>query len=235
MKKIKILWLYGDIMDLYGDRGNILALKYQLDTLKVEYSITEKSLTDQLEFDGFDLVYIGPGKDKNAVRAASHLLQYKDEVIKAIEDGKAFLVTGNAQILFGKEIVDTDSIVYPAVGAFDYSARLTGEVFLNDFTAKPVFNEQTEIYGLINRTSYLENANDIPTLFKVNFSQKDIGATEGILYKNFFGTWSLGPILAKNPQVLLEILNRILDVKIIGIDDGLQNIALQLTLGELKQ
>ena len=96
-----------------------------------------------------------------------------------------------------------------------------------------MINEQALSYGLINRTSYLVNVNEDP-LFKVQFSQKNIGTTEGVLYKNFFGTWALGPILAKNPHILLEILNRILDVKIIGIDDGLQNIALQRTLGELE-
>ncbi len=234
MKEVKILWLYQDVMDLYGDRGNILALKYQLETLKVDCSITNKGLEDELDFEGYNLVYIGPGKDKNAVKAAEHLSKYKNKVSTAIENGTTFLVTGNAQILFGKEIEDADGTVYPAAEIFGYSAKLTGEVFLNDYTARPVFNEQALSYGLINRTSYLVNVNEDP-LFKVEFSQKGIGSTEGILYKNFFGTWALGPVLAKNPHVLLEILNRILDVKIIGIDDGLQNIALQRTLGELEK
>ena len=234
MKEVKILWLYQDIMDLYGDRGNILALKYQLETLKVGCSIINKGLEDDLDLEGYDLIYVGPGKDKNAVKAAQHIAKYKDKISAAIENGTAFLVTGNAQILFGKEIEDIDGTVYPAAQIFGYTAKLTGEVFLNDYTARPVFNEQALSYGLINRTSYLLNNNDTP-LFKVEFSQKDIGNTEGILYKNFFGTWALGPVLAKNPHILLEILNRILDVKIIGIDDGLQNIALQRTLGELEK
>jgi len=234
MKDVKILWLYQDLMDLYGDRGNILALKYQLDTLKVNYIIENKSLGDTLDFAGFDLVYVGPGKDKNAVKAAEHLAKYKEQLSSAIENGTTFLVTGNAQVLFGKEIEDEKGNVYPAADIFEYRSKLTGEVFLNDYTARPYFNEQALSYGLINRTSYLENVTEEP-LFKVEFSQKDIGATEGILYKNFFATWALGPVLAKNPHILLEILNRILDVKIIGIDDGLQNIALQRTLGELEK
>ncbi len=234
MKEIRILWLYSDMMDLYGDRGNIMALEYQLELLKVPYTVTEKSLTDELSFSEYDLIYIGPGKDKNAVMAATHLRGYGEEIRKAVEEGKVFLITGNAQILFGSEIEDADGTVTPAVGLFDYKAKLTGEVFLDDFTAKPVFNKQTEIYGLINRTSYLIDNIENP-LFEVSYSQKDIGKTEGILYKNFFGTWALGPLLAKNPQILLEILQRLLDVKIIGIDDGLQNIALQKTLGEFPQ
>ncbi len=233
MNNIKILWLYKDIMDLYGDRGNILAIKYQLDTLKVPYTIVEKSLGDDIDFNEYNLVYVGPGKDKNAVKAAEHLSKFKDNLRDSIENGVTFLVTGNAQILFGVEIEDSDSTVYPAAEIFGYSAKLTGEVFLNDYIAKPTFSNTAETYGLINRTSYLINATE-PPLFNVAFSQKDIGTTEGILYKNFFGTWALGPLLAKNPHMLLEILNRILDVKIIGIDDGLQNIALQRTLGELK-
>ena len=233
MNNIKILWLYKDIMDLYGDRGNILALKYQLETLKVPYTIVDKSLGDDIDFNDYNLVYIGPGKDKNAVKAAEHLCKYKDNLRDAIENGVAFLVTGNAQILFGKSIEDVDTTIYPAAEIFDYSAKLTGEVFLNDYIARLSFNKTAETYGLINRTSYLVNVTEDP-LFDVDFSQKDIGATEGIVYKNFFGTWALGPLLAKNPHILLEILNRILDVRIIGIDDGLQNIALQRTLGELK-
>ncbi len=233
MNNVKILWLYRDIMDLYGDRGNILALKYQLDTLKVPYTIVDKNLGDDIDFNEYNLVYIGPGKDKNAVKAAEHLSKFKDNLRDAIENGVTFLVTGNAQILFGTRIEDVDSTVYPAAEIFGYSAKLTGEVFLNDYIARSIFNDTAETYGLINRTSYLVNVTE-PPLFSVDFSQKDIGSTEGVLYKNFFGTWALGPLLAKNPHILLEILNRILDVKIIGIDDGLQNIALQRTLGELK-
>lgn len=231
---VSILWLYEDLLDLYGDRGNITAILYQLRHLEVDFELDKKSIYDEIDFSKYDFVYLGPGKDKNVIRASEHILKYKDDVKSAVENGTVFFVTGNAQLLFGKEIEDADGKVFPACEVFDYKGKITGDVFINDFVGTPVFNEEIISYGFINRTSYI--VGDILTpLFKVKYSQKNIGECEGILYNNYFSTWALGPVLAKNPDLLKEVLCRILGASFVEIDDSLQKIALQKTLGEFEE
>ena len=228
---INILWLYNDLLDLYGDHGNITALTYQLDYLKVDYKIDKKNVYDELDFSKYNLVYIGPGKDKNLLRATEHLNGYADAVKFAIENGVLFFVTGNAQLLFGKSIKTEDGTDVPALGIFDYTGELTGQVFIDDFVAVPKFDGATPIYGFINRTANLLGSTPSP-LFEIKYSQKDIGEVEGTIYKNFFGTFALGPVLAKNPNLLKTVLEILLDKTDIELDDELMLEAQARTLKE---
>lgn len=231
---VLILWLYEDLLDLYGDHGNITAILYQLRHLGIKFEVEKKSIYDDIDFLKYDFIYTGPGKDKNVLRASEHILKYKDEIKSAIESEKVFFVTGNAQLLFGKEIEDTNGTVYPALDIFDYKGKITGDVFINDFVATPTFNSDSVMYCFINRTSYIVGNIEHP-LFNVKYSQKAIGEREGVLYKNFFSTWGLGPVLTKNPDLLREVIQRILGASFAEIDDGLQKIALQKTLGEFEE
>ncbi len=233
-ENVKILWLYDDLLDLYGDRGNISALAFQLKHLEIKFEIEKKSIFDEIDFEDFDFIYVGPGKDKNVIRASQHLVKFKEAVIKAVNDKKVFLVTGNAQLLFGREIEDENGVVYPCVGLFDYVGKITGDVFINDMVASPMFSRANVCYGFINRTSYIVGEIKNP-LFEIKYSEKNIGTTEGILSGNFFSTWALGPVLAKNPPLLKEVICRILEATSVEIDDSLQNIALQKTLGEFEE
>ena len=231
-KTVEILWLYNDLLDLYGERGNISAITYQLNYNKIPYNITEESIFDELSFDKYDFIYLSAGKDKNILRVLEHLLPYKKQLIEAIDKDVCVLVTGNANLLFGKSIMDEDGNEHEALNLFEYTGKITGKVFINDFIATTDFcNEKT--YGFINRTSIIENNNDYP-LFKIVYSQNEIGATEGNLYRNYFGTYALGPILAKNPHILKEILKCILKDYQFVMDDSLMKTAYQKTIEEFK-
>lgn len=233
MKTIRILWLYGDLLDLYGDRGNLTALTYRLRELNVPYTVEEKSLFDTLELTDYQLIYVGPGKDRNLLRAAAHLAQYADSLRQAVENDTVVLCTGNAQLLFGRSITDEQGHTVASCGLFDYTGELTGEVFTADMVATPVFDPGTPLYAFINRTSRLHEPAAWP-LFRVKYASRPVGETEGILYRNFMGTWALGPVLAKNPALLREVLVRLLGQDV-SFDSALQDTALERTLAEFPQ
>ena len=74
--KINILSLYSDILNLYGDTGNLKVLKYHLDDLKVYYNIDYLSIDDEIDFKKYNLVMIGSGTEENRNLALNHLLKY---------------------------------------------------------------------------------------------------------------------------------------------------------------
>lgn len=231
MKQARLLRLYGDLMDLYGDRGNLTALTYRLGQLGVPFTVEERGVFDTLDFGAYDLVYVGPGKDRNLLRAAEHLAGYADGLRAAVEADTVFLATGSAQLLFGRSITDETGAEHPAAGLFDYTGVLTGEVFIDDAVLEPVFLPDEPAYGFINRTSRMVGGGDMP-LFRVRYAEKPIGDAEGILYRNFLGTWALGPLLAKNPALLKNVLERLLGEPV-TFDDARQREALRRTLAEL--
>ena len=189
--KINILCLYYDLMNLYGDTGNIKVLKYHLDELNIKYNIDYLSIDDKIDFSKYDLFLIGDGTEKNRFICLDNILKYKKDTKKAIDNNKFFLVTGNAIGMFGKKLYDKN-----ALGIFEFEVleskdRVSKEVVLeNDICS--------DIYGFMNHSDeVINNKND---LFK----------NEGVHYKNFYGTYVVGPILSRNPEFLEHFLKELI-------------------------
>lgn len=92
MKELKILYLYPDILELYGDFGNIQVLKYRLEKRGFKAIIEPYSIGDSIpNFSDYDLVFAGGGADQEQSILAQDLLQHKDNIKQAIQSGTFFL------------------------------------------------------------------------------------------------------------------------------------------------
>ena len=192
---MKIAYLYYDFLNLYGESGNIKIIENTLKYNKIKHEILYLSLDDKLNFDEYDLIYIGSGTEDNQKIALKHLSKYKKDLKKYIEDNKFILVTGNSVDMLGKKINDID-----ALGIFDYTVkqekRKMEEVYLDsNFTKK-------KILGFVNNNSYVSEFKN--PLFK----------DEGIKYKNLYATYILGPILVRNPEFFKYFLNNLTNKKL---------------------
>lgn len=237
MNRIKICWLYDDLLDLYGDSGNLMILESRLAAMGLSWELVRLSLADEPDFSAYDLVYIGPGKAKNLARASEHFVRFRSDILQAVEAGRVFLVTGNARLLFGKEFTGFDGKTYPGIGLFPYTGVETGNVFVSDVVGSFVFAPDKPSYGFINRTAHIRG-NDSEPLCTVRIGAGDdekASGCEGNLHKNLFATWQLGPVLVKNPVLLKEVLSRITGERLAEYDDSLEQKALDLTLSEFPR
>ena len=116
MKKFKIAHLYYDLMNLYGENGNIRYLKRVLDKQDVETEVYFLSIEDKIDFDKYGFYYIGMGSLENQEIVLNNLMKYKDKVIEAINKNKFFLVTGNAIDLFGSSLTKENGNVLKCLG-----------------------------------------------------------------------------------------------------------------------
>ena len=182
---MKIAYLYYDFLNLYGESGNIKIISNILKYNKIKHEIIYLSLDDELDFDRYDLVYIGSGTEDNLLIALKHLSKYKNDIKKYIEDNKFMLVTGNSVDMFGKKIEETK-----AFNIFDY------EVTKDKRKMEEVYNNK--ILGFINNNSYNSEYSD----------------TDIIRYNNFYGTYILGPILVRNPNLVKQFLNDLTNKKL---------------------
>lgn len=196
--KLYIAYLYSDLMNLYGENGNIKALKYAFNSQGVNVIIDNLSIGSNFNLDKYDVLYIGMGTENNQSFVLKDILKYKKEIKKYIEDGKTFIATGNSIELFGKSINEEK-----ALNIFKYTSkktdkRLVGDVFVTDS------NISDKIIGFQNRGSIIEN-NEYPL-----YNEDE---NLGIKYKNFYGTYLLGPILARNPELLKYIVSNVIKMK----------------------
>ncbi len=208
MKKFKIAHLYYDLMNLYGENGNVRYLKRKLEEQGIETEVYFLSIEDKIDFEKYDFYYIGMGSTDNQELVLNHLIKYKDDIVTAINQNKFFLVTGNAVDLFGLSITKASGKKLKAVGAFTY------EVIEEDFRiVGPQYYKadliKHNILGFQNRNSILINANE--AMFSVidgtGFKPKD--NNEGVHYNNFYGTYLIGPLLVRNPYLCDYFVNEI--------------------------
>ena len=206
MTKIKIAHLYYDIMNLYGEHGNILALEHHLKMHSIPYSVDYLSMEDKIDFNKYDLFYIGAGNEEAFTLVLDNIMKYQSDIKSAIKNNKFFIITGNAINFFGKNYHKLDNSTINALNILDYEAfetdfRIVGE---QSYTCKST----EEIIGFQNRSSVLKYVKE-PFLFEVKTGTGYVpnSKEEGIHKKNFYGTYLLGPILIRNPHFTEHIIS----------------------------
>lgn len=207
--EVKILYLYYDLMNLYGENGNIRVLERHLREQGLEVTVEKKSVGDDIDFSQYAFIYAGSGTERNQKIALSHLCRYKEQLKTAAESGTVLLFTGNAFEMLGKSIAAGNGTVYDGIGISDFTTvehndtRYTGDVIAT-------FDQlDTPLVGFINKCSEITNVPQ--TLFQVvmGLGNSVNDQNEGWRYKNVFGTHLIGPILVKNPHFMTYIIKLI--------------------------
>ena len=213
METIKIAHLYYDLMNLYGEHGNILALAHHLEEHKVRVITHYLSVDDKIDFNKYDIFYIGSGNKESFDIVLNDILKRKEEIKEAIDNNKFFFVTGNALDLFGKSYHTLYELEKETLDILKYEAHETDFRIVGEQVYKfPKLKE--EVIGFENRNSVLKMVKE-NHLFDViegtGYVPKSV--SEGIKKKNFYGTYLLGPIFIRNPYFTEYIVKEILNHK----------------------
>lgn len=194
MKIVKIAVLYYDLMNLYGESGNLIGLKAAFKKQGVKTSVEYLTKGSKIDFSKYDIFLMGCGTELNQEIVRKDILRYKEEFRKIIKK-KVFIMTGNSYELFGKSINDQECL-----GIFNFSSktvrtRIVGEQLCKTYILKH------PVIGFQNRGSINDNTeNHLFEVIKGNANnQKD--KYEGIHIYNFYGTYTLGPLLIRNPYL----------------------------------
>ena len=209
--KITIGHLFYDLLNLYGESGNILALKYALEKQGVEVEVKEISLGDEIDLSDLDLVYMGAGTEENQMLALDYLKKYLPYISQEVLGGKFFLVTGNSVELFGTHIQDGENKI-ETLGIFHYFTERTKERLVSECVFKHKKVDDL-ILGFENHQGILRKVS-LPMfeVIKGVGSEKDTGV-EGFKHNSFRGTYLLGPILARNPKLLEFFVKELISKK----------------------
>lgn len=212
MKTISIAHLYYDLMNLNGESGNIMALKSHLEHQGLKVNISFLTVDDQIDFDKYDIYYMGSGSKENKLIVLKDIIKYQKEIEISIKNNKYFIITGNALDLFGKYIEDENDHKRKCLEIFKYHTKeidpeesIVGEqVFKSNLINEPIIGFQNRQNTMIN-----EDENNLFTVINGTGYQKDSNE-EGYLFNNFYGTYLLGPLLIRNPYFTDYLVGKIL-------------------------
>ena len=206
--KLRICHLYGNLMNTYGDNGNLLMLQHRAKKLGYEVETTLISLEEDFNAEDFDIVMFGGGQDFEQTVVAKDLQNKKEALIQYIEDnGVVVAICGGFQLL-GRYYVNASGERRNGISAIDvctngqFPSRLIGDI--------EIFNEEFgETYlgyeNHIGRTYLGKNMKPLGKVVK-GFGNNEEDHVEGCHYKNVFCSYFHGPILVRNQHLADRII-----------------------------
>lgn len=237
--KIRICHLYPDLLDLYGDRGNIMVLSARTQWRGIESEVQKVSLGEPLDFRRLDILFIGGGSDREQNILVQDLMKRENELKAAIEDGLVVLSICGGYQLLGQYYQTADGTRIPGLGILDLwtvagPKRLIGNVVVDCAGRQFPSHKFSTLVGFENHSGKTFLGSELQSLGRVLHGNGNNGEDggEGVRYKNVFGTYLHGPLLPKNPHLadlLLELalMRRGILEPLASLDDQLEEKAHQ--------
>jgi CobQ-like glutamine amidotransferase family enzyme len=237
--KLTIHHLYADMMNLYGDRGNVISIKKRCEWRGITVGVVDVGLGEGIKPTGCDLFLFGGGQDREQALLADDLAGSKGAELRAIvEDGGVVLGVCGGYQLMGHFYETPEGEKLPGVGIFDLHTeprkpeeeRLIGNVLVH--VGAPETDEVREVVGFENHggRTYLGDGVEPLGEVVVGYGNNGKDGTEGARRLNAYGTYLHGSLLPKNPwltdQLILNALRRVDDAfELEPLDDAAERSA----------
>ena len=199
---VRIIHFYPDLMDLYGSRANVLALKRYLERLDCDVTVEAVVPGGGTDIARGDFFFMGAGTERAAQAAMADFARYGDALKAAAQDCAPMLFAGTAMDLLGRTVRETDGSSYEGLGLASFTVehgkrRIVGDVY-----------GHTDLYpeavvGFLNKCGVVSGI-ETPLLtgLDLGFGNEKEGGPEGFHWKNVFASHLTGPLLVKNPKLL---------------------------------
>lgn len=211
-RKIVVGHLYPDLLNLYGDRGNIQCIMKRCEWRGIDAETIEYGLEDKVNFSKLDIVLLGGGSDREQMIVCRRLQEIREDFEAYVEsDGVVIAVCGGYQLL--GHYYQTDQGKMEGLHLVDiYTEQKPGRLIDNIVLKSELFD--MPVVGFENHGGRTKIGNN-KAFGKVLYGSGNDGESgyEGVIYKNVIGTYLHGPLLPKNPQVCDYLIERALERK----------------------
>ena len=203
--ELNICHLYPDVLNLYGDTGNILCMRRRLAWRGIDSSVNRVRVGEKLDLSDCDLLLIGGGQDFEQEVLLPDLRSGKAECLRAaIEDGICVLAICGGYQMLGQYYETWQGVRCDFVGALDLytvgsQQRMIGNTV---YRYRKADGSEATLVGFENHSGKTWLGDGVEPLAKVEVGYGNNGedGTEGVHVRNVFGSYSHGPLLPKNPE-----------------------------------
>ena len=218
MDTLRIAHLFPDLLNLYGDGGNVKCLAKRAEWRGIPVDVMTVNHGESIDLSAVDIVFLGGGPDREQQLASEQLIRMRDDLAAYVEsDGVLLAICGGYQILgsewlLGEESVEglglVDMVTKRANGSAD---RLIDNIVLDSpLATRPVVGYENHA-GRTYLGSGLEPFGTVVS--STGHGNNESDRSDGVLYRNVLGTYLHGPLLGKNPELSDHLLTLALEVK----------------------
>lgn len=226
--EINICHLYPDLLNVYGDVGNILILKHRAESRCIKVNIINISIGDTFKAENYDIVFFGGGQDYEQAIVSPDLINSKKLAIDDyIQSGKVFLAICGGYQLLGKYYTTPEGEKLQGLDILDIYTEGGDKRFIgNTIIHNEAFNETYVGFENHSGRTYINNLTPLG-IVKAGYGNNGEDGYEGCIYKNTFCTYFHGSLLSKNPELADRILtlalkNKYDEVALTSLDDSFE-------------
>ncbi len=210
--KLTIGYLYGDLMNIYGDTGNIIALKKRALWRGIEVKVKVKSIKEKLKEKECDLFFFGGGQDQQQNIVAKDL-KTKAKIIKSeVERGVPLLSICGGYQLLGEYYQPHKGPKLPGISLFPSYTVASYDRMIGNIVIESMFGKLVGFENHSGKTYLKEGGVPLGKVIK-GFGNNGSDHTEGSIYKNAIGCYMHGSLLPKNPKLADWLIKKALEVK----------------------
>ena len=215
-KELRICHMYPDLLNLYGDRGNVLSLIRRAELRGISVKLVPVSTGDDFDQNDFDIVFLGGGQDAEQNVIRRDFVEVKGPKVKeAIESGMVFLCICGGYQMLGKYYQEHDGTKIECLGAIDVYTVGEDVRYIQDTTYEASFlkeegvEDSAILYGFENHSGRTYLGPTVKPMAKVLEGAGNNGKDgfEGAIYNNVYCTYSHGSFLPKNPRMTDHLLS----------------------------
>ncbi|WP_297521594.1 type 1 glutamine amidotransferase [uncultured Clostridium sp.] len=230
--ELNICHLYPDLLNAYGDIGNILVLKHRAEARGINVNVINISLNDKFDKDKYDISLFGGGQDFEQSIVSKDLIDKKrDDIKDYIEEGKVLVAICGGYQLLGKYYLTPEGQKLAGLDILNLYTEAGDTRFIGNTV---VYNEElNETYvGFENHSGRTYIGEGLKPIGKsiVGYGNNGSDGYEGCIYKNTLGTYCHGCLLSKNPEIADRLLKAALErkygsVELTKLDDTIEMLA----------
>jgi len=197
-RKLRLVWVYPDLLSTYGDRGNLLVLTRRAQLRGIEVEATEVNSDQAVPSQG-DIYLLGGGEDLPQILAANRLRADGGLARAADRGAVVFAVCAGYQVI-GDSFGGVEGEPVGGLGILDISSgrgdrRGVGELVADVDPALGV----PRLTGFENHQGITRIGSAARPLATVSLGVGNGNGTEGAYGGKVLGTYLHGPALARNP------------------------------------
>ena len=199
--ELTICHLYPDLLNVYGDVGNVLILKHRASLRGIDVNIVNCSIGDDLDKDNTDIIFFGGGQDFEQSIVSDDLNNVKKQPLtEYVEDGKVLLAICGGYQLLGKYYTAPNGEKIDGLGILDIYTEGGDTRFIgNTEIVNEEFNETYVGFENHSGRTYINSHKPLGKCIH-GYGNNGSDGYEGCIYKNTFGSYFHGSFLSKNPE-----------------------------------
>ncbi|MBQ7580363.1 MAG: hypothetical protein IJU39_03535 [Clostridia bacterium] len=218
-KTLNISWVYPDLLNLHGDRGNVMALEKVAKLMGITPKVTRvDTFSERIDFENSDIILFNVGEVKTVAPIVENLKKYGNGIYDFANRNKVIVAVGSTGAILAKQLKRRDGSTVEGLGILDMNCVERNEIYGDDLYY--TLDDKTEILAVqIHIVDFfLENENDALGKIVYGKGNNDSDSTEGAKKNNVYFTNALGPVFVKNPWFAQKIIAEAMKQKGVEIE-----------------